>query len=176
MVLSARGKYSYVPRFNGNRALPENEQVEVEIIRPKAEERSDLYSIDVEREMGLVDLEKKQAKAPFTFKNRYRVSAILRNHIGTIKNLAVEEAGKSRTIANGAELAESTAFGVSILVQELIAEVLNDKLSEDEKKSSSSALSSSLKDGTPKSGTQTSTKNGKSSPSDTLNGGSSETT
>jgi hypothetical protein len=134
MVLSVRGKYWYTPKFNRNREAPENERVTVEIIRPKAEERSELYSLDVERDMGLTDLEKRQAKTPLTFKNRYRVSQILRDHVGVIKNLSAEEDGKTKTIANGMELAESTAFGIGGLIQELTAEVLSDTLSAGEKK------------------------------------------
>lgn len=118
MVLSARGKYWYTPKFNGNREVPENEQVTVEIIRPCAEERPELYSLDIERDIGLVDPGKKQARAPVTLKNRFRTSQILRSHIGVIKNLSVEEDGKVKTIASGTELAESTAFGIGALVQE----------------------------------------------------------
>ncbi|MDR2186404.1 MAG: hypothetical protein LBO80_12175 [Treponema sp.] len=163
MVLSARGKYVYTPKFNRNRELPENERMTVEIIRPRAEERPDLYSLDVERDMGLTDLGKKQVTAPLTFKNRFRVSRILRSHIGSIKNLSVEEDGKSRTITGGEDLAESTAFGLGVLVNELIAEVLSDTLSGDEKKSLPPPSNSSIPDGPENGGTGTTTKNGKSS-------------
>jgi hypothetical protein len=53
MRFSAKGRYCYVPRFNGNRELPEAERLRVEIIRPKAEEREQLFRLDPEREVDL---------------------------------------------------------------------------------------------------------------------------
>jgi hypothetical protein len=170
MVLSARGKYWYTPKFNGNRDAPGEERVTVEIIRPKAEERPELYSMDIERDIGLVDPEKKPARDPVTLKSRFRTSRILRNHIGIIKNLSVEEDGKSRTVSSGADLAESTAFGLGSLVQELTAEVFSDRLSADEKKSLPPASNSSTKDGPENDGTRNTTTSGKSSASGSSGG------
>ena len=176
MVLSAKGRYTYVPKFNGNRKLPEHEQLTVEIIRPRAEERGLLYSFDPEREVGLSDFDKPAVRPPITFKTRYRTGQILRSHIGVIKNLSVDENGETRPIVSGTSLAECTAFGVSALVQELTLEVLSDRLTEDEKKSTLSPSSLSTKDGPENGGTPPTTKNVNSSASDTSSGEISEAT
>jgi hypothetical protein len=134
MVLSARSRYVYIPRFRGNRSLPEKDQVTVEIIRPRAEERDQLFSLDPEREVGLDDFQKPGTSRAVTLKTRFRVGQILRNHAGKIENLAVEENGNQRVISSGAELADCTAFGIVGLVDEIKAEVLSDVLTEYEKK------------------------------------------
>jgi len=176
MVLSAKGRYTYVPKFGGNRKLPERERVTVEIIRPRVEERGNLHSLDVERDIGLVDDNGLTRANALTFKNRYRVGQILRNHVGKIENLSVEEFGKIRAITCGEELAECTAFGVANLVQELTAEVLSDVLTETEKKSTPLPLSLPTTGGQENNGTPPTTKKKKSSASDSSSGESSKTT
>jgi hypothetical protein len=138
MIFSARASYFFVPKFNGNRELPESERMTFEIKRPKAEERGDLFSLDTEREIDAADVSGGSVKkAPVTFKHRYHYSRILRNHIGKITNMsAVSGDGKEIPISNGCALAESTAFGARDLITELCTEVLSDVLEEDEKKSS----------------------------------------
>jgi hypothetical protein len=175
MVLTAKGRYTYVPKFNGNRLLPERERITVEIIRPRVEERNQLHSLDVERDVGWVDEGLTRADS-LTFKDRYRIGQILRNHVGDIKNLSVEEDGKTRVIANGTELAESTAFGVANFIQELKAEVLSDRLTEDEKKSTPPPLNLSTRDGPENNGTPSMTTSGNSSVSDTSGGENSSAT
>ncbi|MCL1812223.1 MAG: hypothetical protein FWG29_01735 [Treponema sp.] len=176
MILSAKGTYAYVPKFNENRSLPEREQVTVEIIRPRAEERGQLYSFDPEREVGLTDFENPGGSASITFKTRYRTGRILRNHVGVIKNLSVEENGKIHAITTGAELAECTAFGVANFIQELTAEVLSDQLSAEEKKSTPPPSNSSTKDGPENGGTMSTMTNGNSSALVSSNGENSQTT
>ncbi|MDR2049070.1 MAG: hypothetical protein LBP69_06420 [Treponema sp.] len=174
MVLTAKNRYPYRPRFNGNLALPEEEQIEAEIIRPTAEERNELHNIDVGYE-STSDMIGEKTSRP-VLKTRMRMGKILRNHIGKITNLSVDFGGAAKAITTGVELAECTAFGAGALTQELAAEVLSDRLTENEKKSSASPLSLSGKDGTPKGGTANTTQNGKSSLSDSSRGESSETT
>jgi hypothetical protein len=174
MVLTAKNRYFYRPRFNGNLALPDPDQVEVEIIRPTAEERSDLHNLDFGYESSS-DVPGEKASIP-VYKARMRMGRILRNHIGKITNLSVDFGGTVKAVTSGVELAECTAFGVGALTQELAAEVLADRLTESEKKSSASPLSLSPKGGTPKTGTANTTQNGKSSLSDTLDGENSVTT
>jgi len=176
MVLSAKSRYIYVPKFGGNRKLPEREQVVVEIIRPRVEERRSLHSLDIERDIGMVDEEGLTRANALTFKNRYSVGKILRNHVGKIENLSVEENGKTRAITCGAELAESTAYGVADLVQELQAEVLSDVLTDVEKKSTPLPSSLSTTDGPESSGTPPTTTNEKSSALDSSSGENSKTT
>ncbi|MDR2663076.1 MAG: hypothetical protein LBC31_08780 [Treponema sp.] len=174
MVLTAKNRYSYRPRFNGNRLLPDEEQIEVEIIRPTAEERNDLHYVDVGYE-STSDMVEAKTSHP-VLKTRMRMGKILRNHVGKITNLSVDFGGAAKAVTTGVELAECTAFGAGRLTQELAAEVLADVLSEGEKKSSASPLSLSSKDGTPKSGTERTTQSGKSSPSDSSSGENLKTT
>jgi hypothetical protein len=168
MVLTAKNRYPYHPSFNGNQELPSDEQIEVEIIRPTAEERNELHNLDVGYE-SMSDMGGEATDRP-VLKTRMRMGKILRSHIGKITNLSVDFGGVSKAITTGVELAECTAFGAGKLTQELAAEVLSDRLTESEKKSSESPLSLSLTDGTPKNGTRNTTQNGKSSPSDSSSG------
>jgi hypothetical protein len=174
MVLTAKNRYPYRPKFNGNRGLPPDEQIEVEIVRPTAEERNELHNIDVGYE-SMSDMSGETTDRPI-LKTRMRMGKILRNHVGKIANLSVDFGGAVKAVTTGVELAECTAFGTGKLTQELAAEVLADRLTEDEKKSSASPLSLSMKDGTPKSGTPNTTQSGKGSPSDSSSAESSETT
>jgi len=176
MVLSAKSRYTYVPMFNGNRARPEREQVTVEIIRPRVEERRDLHNLDIERDVGLVGEGGLSRANSLTFKNRFRTGQILRNHVGKIENLSVEEDGKTHAITCGGELAECTAFGVADFVQELQAEVLSDVLTETEKKSTLPPSSLSTTDGAESGGTPPTTKKGRSSASVSSNEGNSKNT
>jgi hypothetical protein len=174
MVLTAKNRYPYRPRFNDNLQLPEEEQIEVEIIRPTAEERNELHNVDVGYE-SMSDMRGEETDRP-VLKTRMRMGKILRNHVGKITNLSVDFGGAAKAITTGVELAECVAFGVGKLTQELAAEVLADRITETEKKSSASPLSLSGKDGTPKSGIANTTQNGRSSLSGSLNGENSETT
>jgi hypothetical protein len=174
MVLTAKNRYPYRPKFNDNLSLPEDEQIVVEIIRPTAEERNELHNVDVGYESAS-DMTGETTDRPI-LKTRMRMGKILRSHIGKITNLSVDFGGAARAITSGVELAECTAFGTGKLTQELAAEVLSDRLTEGEKKSSASPLSLSSKDGTPKPGAPNTTQSGKSSLSDSSSGENSGTT
>jgi hypothetical protein len=176
MVLSAKGRYIYIPRFNNNRELVESAQVTVEIIRARVEERGQLFAIDTSRDLDAVDVEKPRSGARAFLRTSYKTGRILRDHVGEIKNLSVEEDGKSRPISNGEELASCTAYGVDVLVQELTVEVLSDRLTEAEKKSTPPLSSLSTKDGPGKSGTPPTTESGNNSALDTSSGANSKTT
>ena len=176
MVLTAKSRYTYIPVFNGNRELPEKERVTIEIIRPKAEERDQLFSLDPEREYGLEDFEKQGVRKALTLRSRWRTGQILRVHVGEIKNFSVEENGKKHAVTCGTELAECTAFGIRSLIDELKAEVLSDRLTEDEKKSLPSPSNSSMKDGPENTGIPSTTINGNNSVSDSSSGENSKTT
>jgi hypothetical protein len=138
MRFSAKAEYEFIPKASGNGDLPPEEQVRVVISRPKAEERLSLLHLDIEREVDNGEvLEKKTGSRNMTMKRRLDRSRILRNHVKAIKNL--EEAkpdGSVVKITGGAALAESTAFGIGALVEEICNEVVSDVLTEDEKKSS----------------------------------------
>jgi hypothetical protein len=162
MKFTARGSYIYTPRFKGNRELPEGERVTCEIIRPRAEERGDLYSIErVSRfSEGPGDID----KIRYTY--RHATGVILRRHIGKITNLTIDMGdGKETPVTDGKTLAECPIYGAGNLIEELCNEVVSDRLQEDEKKISASPSNSSTPDGTPKAGTANTTKNGNNSPS-----------
>jgi hypothetical protein len=130
--LTAKTSYHYVPRFKGNRDLPEGEQVRVEIIRPRVEEREALFRFDVTQEGG----------GRTALKQQNDVGRALRNHVGAIVNLSAEYPdGTEKPILTGKELADSPLFGAGDLVTELFLEVVSDTLREDEKKTSASPSS-----------------------------------
>jgi hypothetical protein len=160
MKFTARGSYIYTPRFEGNRELPEAERMTFEIIRPKAEERGDLYS--VERVSRASEAAGGGDKIVYTY--RHATGTILRRHIGKITNLTIDTGdGKETPVTDGKTLAACPICGAGDMVEELCNEVVSDRLREDEKKSFVSPSSSSIPDGTPKNGTASTTKNGNGS-------------
>jgi hypothetical protein len=162
MKFTARGSYIYTPRFEGNRELPEGERMTFEIIRPRAEERGDLYSVERVSRAG----EGSGGGDKITYTYRHATGVILRKHIGKITNLTVDAGdGKETPVTDGTALAACPIYGAGDLVAELCNEVVSDRLQEDEKKISASPLSSSTPDGTPKNGIANTTKNGNNSPS-----------
>lgn len=129
MKFVGKDKYWYAPKINGNLELPEEEQLQIEIIRPTAENRDGLTTIScVRRPDGSSEIVQHS-----------NVKQILRNHIGKIKNLTVvvkngtEE--KAVEITSGEQLAAASFYGSATLVSLLCAEVLTDTLLEEEKKS-----------------------------------------
>jgi hypothetical protein len=132
MKFTARASYVYTPLFHENRELPEGERMTFEIIRPKAEERGELYSIE-----RVSRLDESNAGDKIVYTYRHATAAILRRHIGKITNMAVEgEDGKPIPITDGKMLAESPIYGAGDLITELCTEVVSDRLKEDEKKTS----------------------------------------
>lgn len=141
MKLISKPVYLFTPKFNDNESLPVDERVSVEIIRPKAEERTELFSMDVERDVSTSEAGKPVAKAAVTFKRRYDVPRILRGHIGKINNLEeIREDGSIIPTRDGAALAESTMFGIGSLIDELCLEVISDIVTDTEKKISREPL------------------------------------
>jgi hypothetical protein len=135
---TVKAEYEFVPGTGGNRDLPPEERVSVIIARPKVEERLSLLHLDIEREIAPEEvLEKKTGSKNMTVKRRLDRSRILRNHVKAVKNLEeVKPDGSAVKITTGAALAESTAWGIGALVEEICNEVISDILTEDEKKSS----------------------------------------
>jgi len=132
MKFTARASYIYTPLFNGNRELPEGERMTFEIIRPKAEERGDLYSVE---RVSRIDESKADDKIVYTY--RHATGAILRRHIGKITNLVIEGVDRKPVpVTDGKTLAESPIYGAGELITELCNEVISDRLREDEKKTS----------------------------------------
>jgi hypothetical protein len=132
MKLTAKGSYTYIPEFNENRTLPKGQQIAVEIIRPKVEERDALFHFDYLQEPSSSGTSLKQAN---------NVGLALRRHVGAIVNLSADYPDGEKQIISGKDLAEAPLFGAAALVNELFLEVISDKLREDEKKISESPSS-----------------------------------
>lgn len=143
MVLSENPRYWFFPDVKGNLALDEKEQVAVEIIRPTGFQSSDFRKTETRTEYYPDDQpfdEDGNYKAPkklrsLTIDVKFNSELILRTCVGKIKNLSVQgEDGKIREIRNGKELAECRAYGASAIIDAIVLEVSNDKLSEAKKK------------------------------------------
>jgi len=141
MKFAANKKYVFYPDVKGNLDLPEGERLAVEIIRPTAEDHGTLVFTE------LVTQQKKDAGGrDFTatsVQTRFNASKILRFHVGAIKNLIIEDAGKETPVASGEELAGASFAGMFPLVSAICAEVCSDKITDAQKKTCGSASDSS---------------------------------
>lgn len=129
MKFISNPKYWITPDINGNLKLPENERLSIEIIRPTAENAGELAKVSaVRKNDGSIQMDTK-----------FEVSQILKNHVGQIKNLVIEEGSGdktvSKTIKNGLELCDAVFYGSKELVNIICNEVVSDRLSDAEKKS-----------------------------------------
>lgn len=136
MKLTAKPKYFITPNWNENLKLPENERVRVEILRPKAEDRGNLVFAETVQEIGNKSGGKDAFIKSVAIRTKFNVREILLNHVGKIENLVVEEDDKEVAICKGEDIANSTAFGLSRLIDIICAEVTSDILTASEKKSS----------------------------------------
>jgi len=147
MKFTANKKYVFYPDICGNLDLPENERLSVEIIRPTAEDHGTLVFTE------LVTQQKKDGGGrdfvTTSAQTRFNASKILRFHVGAIKNLVIEGAGKKDVlITSGEQLAGASFAGMFSLVQAICTEVCSDKMKETQKKISESGSDSSGTDGT----------------------------
>jgi hypothetical protein len=125
---TANKKYIYYPDINGNLELPEAERLSVEIIRPTAEERGEVIWYEGST---------RGTGAEAAVRIRYNASRILRNNVGAVKNLIIENPespGKEKAVTTGAELATASFIGMNALVDALCAEVCADIMTETQKK------------------------------------------
>ena len=129
MKFVGKDKYWYVPKINGNLDLPEDEQLQIEIIRPTAETRDSLSTVSCVR----------KPDGSSEIVQHSNVKEILRKHVGKIKNLTVvEKIGneeKEKDITSGEQLALASFYGSATLVSLVSAEVLTDTLLDKKKKS-----------------------------------------
>jgi hypothetical protein len=113
---------TYIPKFNGNRELPETEQIAVEVNWPSAAELEKLkgYRISPKDE---------DVKVVFD------TETILRRHIGKIENLDTVLNGNAHTIKSGENLADTKVLALRPLIDELKALVTgSDGLEDEEEK------------------------------------------
>lgn len=122
MRVKANLEDRYVPKFNGNRDLPAEEQVVVTIVRPTAAQMESLKGYQVEPGTGQIRIS-------------FATERILKNHVPSVSNLEDEYNGTLVAINSGADLAKTQNPILRRLVDELKAEVTSDlTLDEDEQK------------------------------------------
>lgn len=120
MRIKASLEDRYIPKFNGNRDLPPDEQVVVTIQRPTAAQRENLKGYQIEAGTSNVRI-------------AFATEKILRNHVTKIENLEDEVNGEVKVIKDGGDLAVSKNPKLQRLVDELKAEVTSElSLDEDE--------------------------------------------
>lgn len=128
MILEAETSTVFVPEYRGNRKAPESQQVRVHISRPSIEEREKMKW--TEYIMGGSSFDKSALK--FNHSPRKVFACIAR-----IENLELRVDGKLSKIETGEQLlAAKGVKGVSPLIQEITAEILDEKLTEDDLKNS----------------------------------------
>lgn len=129
MKFTSQKRYFFVPDINGNLTLDEKEQLQIEVIRATAENQGLLSKVTVKR----------QEDGSVTADSKFDVPAILRNHVGEIRNLVIEETDadgkiKEVQVKNGKELAESVFYGSKTLIDLICIEVASDRLTDSQKK------------------------------------------
>jgi hypothetical protein len=125
---TANKKYVFYPDVNGNLDLPESERLSVEIIRPTAEERG---------EVAWYEGNARGTGTDMSVRVKFNTSRILRNNIGAVKNLVVEDAGSpggEKPVTSGAELAAASFIGMNALVDVICSEVCADFITDAQKK------------------------------------------
>jgi len=128
MKFSARKSYTFYPNILDNLALPENERLSVEIIRPAAEDRGNISYLEYE---AITDKITPVIRYNFDSKN------ILNRCVGEIKNLEIENTDGTNTgkqIKSGKELAKESFYGMGALVDAICTEVCTDVLTDSQKK------------------------------------------
>jgi hypothetical protein len=129
MIFVAERNYWYIPPINGNENLPQDEQLQIEIIRPTVEKQGRLSTTEVVRnEDGSVKLS-----------TAFNTKEILNNFVGEIKNLSTEQklpdgSIKEVVIKTGKELANAVFYGSKVLADLICAEVATDKITDEQKK------------------------------------------
>ena len=159
MIFKARREYWFEPDIDDNLAQPSDRRVKALIIRPPAETKNELTELEIARDIqpdeiseargkGSVKREERVAtRKRVHFRSRVDKGRVLREFVPELKNVqvALEEHGETSTlnIKSGAELAQTTAYGVGRLIDALVAEVLREELPEETEKNSEPASSSS---------------------------------
>lgn len=129
MKFLAHKRYFFTPALNGNELLPEDEQLQVEVIRATAENHGKLRNIRAWR----------NSQGETVMETVFDTKEILRSCVGEIRNLKVEIEGAGgkvvvQKITSGKELAETTFYGCGTLVSLICAEVASDTITPTEKK------------------------------------------
>lgn len=161
MLFTEKQTYVFVPDFeiNGVKNLdqPKSQQVSGKITRPDLETKAEMTELEVVKKYSkkaVADAKAGKESAgtgeerKINLVRRQDTGRILRECLDDIKNVEVEEFDENgkktgtRQITTGAELAESRAFGLDLVAQKFCAEILKDKLGEEEEKNSESPSNS----------------------------------
>ncbi len=121
MKIATNTKVRYVPKWNGNRKLNEDEQITVNISMPTVLESEQLQKINYQMD-GTIGF-------------RFDTKEILEKHVGAINNLSLVVDGKETEIETGLQLARAKTPVIMGLVQELARYVTQgEQLSEKQQK------------------------------------------
>lgn len=106
-IKTIRKPDEFIPEFNGNKELPEDEQIKINIKSfPSLPEAQNYQGLKIS-EQG-------------SFEMVYSSDAImLTRHVGAIKNLEIEGQAQGEAITNGSSLAKSKFLELSPLVKEI---------------------------------------------------------
>lgn len=122
MKLVTQTKEKYIPKWNGNRELPQNEQVVVHISYPTVEEKKGLKEIEYRTNKNSVIV-------------NYDTEKILANHVPKIENLSEDVDGKEKKITTGKDLLSSKNRALESLSEEIVGLILRaDELPEEAEK------------------------------------------
>lgn len=122
MKVTAVLEERYVPKWNGNRELPDAEQVTVEIKWPTNAERENLKGYKISPQTSEVSV-------------YFNTERILENHVTKVTGLEVSQNGKTVKIKNGHDLAASNVLALGGLIDEIKAYVTSeDGLTEEQEK------------------------------------------
>lgn len=91
MRVQVKRNDTYIPKWNGNRKLPEAEQVKVHFHFLSFEEQQQLVSVDENN------------------KTKLNFSQGVASQVDSIENLVVEEDGEEKTVDTGAQLVSEPA-------------------------------------------------------------------
>jgi hypothetical protein len=124
MIFTAQEYKWFVPEINGNKELPDSQQVRIKIKIPTTAEADKLSSWEYIPGDGRTSMK---------FKTEYR--RILEDHIVLIENLQIKQDGKIIDIASGKELAKIPGDqGLHKLVDAICTEVLKPEIDETSEK------------------------------------------
>lgn len=134
MTFDIETKSVFIPKIGGNNKKSQEEQMRVYIIRPNAEQLADLSSMDIIKKMSTDDFSKfsenKGKKEETIFRPNTKTGKAIRNHVEKIENLKVRESGVVRDITTGEELLKLPSKKIKDLIDEIVAEILRDELTE----------------------------------------------
>ena len=134
MRVTTSTKRTYIPRIAGNKDLPPEDQISVELTLPTVEEREDLTSY------------RYFPDGSFTIHHRTR--EMIARHVRSISNLEESDSGKTTKLDTGEKLLAAVSRPARELVEELKIEILRgDELTEGEEKNSESPVNYGSSDG-----------------------------